>query len=178
MTHGLLRGGAVCLLVLAPRLLPRAYWFELGLLNYGFSTANTPQGFMLLRIVDPELKSGAAEDYAVAAPLSAPFIGGGVVTFVLPWVLAMVAIPLEMLLDSARHVLSTLAVLVLEALASLLRVFGHVAGAVTSMAVNAYDVYIGIPLRIENAVRAKGGAGNGPFTPPARGERAGQAVAS
>jgi ESS family glutamate:Na+ symporter len=78
---------AVCLLVLAPRLLPRAYWFELGLLNYGFSTANTPQGFMLLRIVDPELKSGAAEDYAVAAPLSAPFIGGGVVTFVLPWVL-------------------------------------------------------------------------------------------
>lgn len=77
-----------CLLVLAPRLLPRAYWFELGLLNFGFSTANTPQGFMLLRIVDPELKSGAAEDYAVAAPLSAPFIGGGVLTFaVLPWAL-------------------------------------------------------------------------------------------
>jgi ESS family glutamate:Na+ symporter len=81
---------AVCLLVLAPRVLPRAYWFELGLLNYGFSTANTPQGFMLLRIVDPELKSGAAEDYAVAAPLSAPFVGGGVVTFMLPWVLQQV----------------------------------------------------------------------------------------
>jgi glutamate:Na+ symporter, ESS family len=73
---------AVCLLVLAPRLLPRAYWFELGLLNYGFSTATTAQGLMLLRIVDPELKTGAAEDYAVAAPLSAPFIGGGVITFV------------------------------------------------------------------------------------------------
>ncbi|WP_428940338.1 sodium/glutamate symporter [Fontivita pretiosa] len=74
---------AICLLVLAPRLLPRAYWFELGLLNYGFSTANTPQGMMLLRIVDPDLKSGAAEDYAVAAPLSAPFVGGGIVTIVL-----------------------------------------------------------------------------------------------
>lgn len=71
---------AFCLFVVAPRLLPRAYWFELGLLNYGFSTANTPQGFMLLRIVDPELKSGAAEDCAVAAPLSAPFVGGGIVT--------------------------------------------------------------------------------------------------
>ncbi|HWP41571.1 MAG TPA: sodium/glutamate symporter [Tepidisphaeraceae bacterium] len=74
---------AICLLVLAPRLLPRGYWFELGLLNYGFSTANTPQGMMLLRIVDPDLNSGAAEDYAVAAPLSAPFIGGGIVTIVL-----------------------------------------------------------------------------------------------
>jgi ESS family glutamate:Na+ symporter len=73
---------AFCLLVLARRLLPRDYWFELGLLNYGFSTANTPQGFMLLRIVDPEFRTRAAEDYAVAAPLSAPFIGGGVVTFV------------------------------------------------------------------------------------------------
>lgn len=71
-----------CLLVLSPRLLPRAYWFELGLLNYGFSTANTPQGFMLLRIIDPDLRSGAAEDYAVAAPLSAPFVGGGIITFV------------------------------------------------------------------------------------------------
>jgi ESS family glutamate:Na+ symporter len=72
--------------------LPRAYWFELGLLNYGFSTANTPQGMMLLRIIDPDLESGAAQDYAVAAPLSAPFVGGGVITFaVLPALLQAVS---------------------------------------------------------------------------------------
>lgn len=82
---------AVCLLVLSRQLLPRSHWFELGLLNYGFSTANTPQGMMLLRIVDPQLKSGAAADYAMAAPLSAPFVGGGVVTFLLmPWLLGKV----------------------------------------------------------------------------------------
>lgn len=82
-----------CLLAIAPRLLPRQYWFELGLLNYGFSTANTPQGLMLLRIVDPDLSSGAAEDYALAAPLSAPFIGGGVLTVVvLPIVLQRVPV--------------------------------------------------------------------------------------
>jgi glutamate:Na+ symporter, ESS family len=80
-----------CLLWLSPRLLPRAYWFELGLLNFGFSTANTPQGMMLLRIVDPHLRSGAAGDYATAAPLSAPFVGGGVITFVgLPLLLGRV----------------------------------------------------------------------------------------
>ncbi len=70
----------VCLLVIARLFLPRDYWFELGLMNYGMSTATTAQGILLLRIVDRDLESGAAEDYAAAAPLSAPFIGGGVVT--------------------------------------------------------------------------------------------------
>ncbi len=80
-----------CLVVLGRRLLPPKYWFELGLLNYGFSTANTPQGMMLLRIIDPDMSTGAAEDYAVAAPLSAPFVGGGVVTIaVMPVLLTKV----------------------------------------------------------------------------------------
>ena len=39
-----------------------------------------------------------------------PVAGQAALGFVLPWILAMVAIPLEMLLDSARHVLSSLAV--------------------------------------------------------------------
>jgi len=71
-----------CLLFVARRLLPKAYWFELGILNYGMSTGTTAQGMMLLRIIDKDLESGAAEDYALAAPLSAPFIGGGVLTLV------------------------------------------------------------------------------------------------
>jgi ESS family glutamate:Na+ symporter len=76
---------AFCLVWLSPRLLPRRYWFELGLINYGFSTAATAQGMMFLKLVDPKLKSGAAETYALGAPLTAPFIGGGVITFaVLP----------------------------------------------------------------------------------------------
>ena len=69
-----------CLVWLSRQLLPREYWFELGLINYGMSTGTTAQGLMLLRIVDPDLESSAAEDYAAAAPLSAPFIGGGVLT--------------------------------------------------------------------------------------------------
>jgi len=74
----------VCLLVIGRRLLPRRYWFELGILNYGMSTGTTATGLMLLRVIDRDLESGAAEDYALAAPLSAPFIGGGMITFSLP----------------------------------------------------------------------------------------------
>ena len=73
-----------CLLFLSSRLLPRDHWFELGLINYGMSTGTTATGFVLLRLVDPKLQSGAAEDYALAAPLSSPFIGGGMLTIGLP----------------------------------------------------------------------------------------------
>ncbi|HMN96890.1 MAG TPA: hypothetical protein PKC43_10360 [Phycisphaerales bacterium] len=81
---------ACCLFLLSPRLLPRGCWFELGVLNYGMSTGTTAQGMMLLRMVDPELESDAAEDYALAAPLSAPFIGGGALTVALPFILERV----------------------------------------------------------------------------------------
>ncbi|MCC9641951.1 sodium:glutamate symporter [Rhodopirellula sp. JC740] len=73
-----------CLLVLSRKILPAEKWFPLGLINFGMSTGTTATGFVLLRVVDPKLESGAAEDYALAAPLSAPFIGGGMITVALP----------------------------------------------------------------------------------------------
>lgn len=78
---------AICLLVISRWLLPKEHWFQLALINYGMSTGTTATGFVLLRMVDPELDSGAAEDYALAAPLSAPFIGGGMITIGLPLLL-------------------------------------------------------------------------------------------
>lgn len=78
---------AVCLLVISRRVLPREHWFQLGLINYGMSTGTTATGFVLLRIVDPELRTAAAEDYALATPLSAPFVGGGMLTIGLPLLL-------------------------------------------------------------------------------------------
>ncbi|MDA1016971.1 MAG: sodium:glutamate symporter [Planctomycetota bacterium] len=74
-----------CLLYVSRRLLPVDYWFELGIINYGMSTGTTATGLVLLRIIDKDMDSGAAEDFAMAAPLSAPFIGGGVITFMLPF---------------------------------------------------------------------------------------------
>ncbi|MEM6978886.1 MAG: sodium/glutamate symporter [Planctomycetota bacterium] len=73
-----------CLLVLSRMILPRHIWFPLALINFGMSTGVTATGFVLLRMVDPKLRSGSAEDYALAAPLSAPFIGGGILTIGLP----------------------------------------------------------------------------------------------
>jgi ESS family glutamate:Na+ symporter len=88
---GLFLGGAIwstfCLLVLSRKILPASHWFELGLINFGMSTGTTATGFVLLRVIDPDLKTRAAEQYALAAPLSAPFVGGGMLTVGLPLLL-------------------------------------------------------------------------------------------
>ena len=97
---------AVCLFVFSPRLLPRSHWFELGLINYGMSTGTTATGFVLLRLVDPQLQTDAAKHYALAAPLSAPFVGGGVITIGLPLlVLERVPIGLSAIVLSVAVVL-------------------------------------------------------------------------
>jgi len=84
-----------------------------------------------------------------------PVVGQAVLGFVLPWILAMVAIPLEMLLDSGRHVLSAAVVLLLQGLACLGRAGSHSASALAKMLTSLYEVYISIPVRIENALRGR-----------------------
>jgi hypothetical protein len=84
-----------------------------------------------------------------------PVIGQAVLGFVLPWILAMVAIPLEMLLDSGRHVVAALAAGLLSAFGSLARVFSHGIRSIFRMLPNLYDVYISIPLRIERSIRGQ-----------------------
>lgn len=84
---------AICLFLLSRRILPSEHWFELGLINYGMSTGTTATGFVLLRMVDPDLRTGAARDYALATPLSSPFVGGGMLTFAFP-ILVLGRVPL------------------------------------------------------------------------------------
>ena len=81
-------------------------------------------------------------------------IGQAALGFVLPWLLAMVAIPLEMLLDSGRHVVAACGRA--AAAGARQRVVRMIGGALISIdaALPAiYDVYVAIPLRIERLVR-------------------------
>jgi hypothetical protein len=105
--------------------------------------------------------AGTAGD-VVASPThsSIPVIGQAVLGFVLPWILAMVAIPLEMLVDSGRHVVAQLAVALLVTLGNAVRVLGHVLSSLAGALPGIYDVYVAIPLRIERMLHgSKGGDG-------------------
>jgi len=68
-----------CLLALARRMLPDA-WFERGIAELGQSMGVTATGLLLLRVVDPDYKSPAADAFASKQLLHEPFMGGGLWT--------------------------------------------------------------------------------------------------
>jgi ESS family glutamate:Na+ symporter len=56
---------------LAPRVLPGA-WFEKSLCEFGQGTGSTPSAMLLLRSVDPELRTDAAEAFALKMFFTSP----------------------------------------------------------------------------------------------------------
>jgi len=68
-----------CVLVLAKRLLPDA-WFERAIAEMGQSMGVTATGLLLLRVVDPDYQTPAADAFACKQILHEPFMGGGLWT--------------------------------------------------------------------------------------------------
>ncbi|TQN33364.1 ESS family glutamate:Na+ symporter [Haloactinospora alba] len=62
----------------------RTAWFEQAIVNFGTLAAVASVGLMLLRAVDPELRTVAGRAYALRAPFFSPILGGGLVTALLP----------------------------------------------------------------------------------------------
>lgn len=94
-------------------------------------------------------------DQAVAEPAmsSVPVIGQAVLGFILPWLLAMVAIPLEMLVHSSRHVGGWLLVAGLGFSASALRAIGHLWRSAMRALGALFDVYVALPVWVERLGR-------------------------
>lgn len=59
-------------------------WFEKSIVIFGSLTGVSAVGLMLLRTVDPEMKSEAATAFALGTPFYSPFIGGGMITTAIP----------------------------------------------------------------------------------------------
>jgi glutamate:Na+ symporter, ESS family len=68
-----------CFLILAPRIIP-THWFERGLGDFGQSTGVTVTGILLMRMADPQNKSGALESFGYKQLLFEPIVGGGLFT--------------------------------------------------------------------------------------------------
>lgn len=77
-----------CHFYIRKKLLPDDISFELSILNFGMLNGTTAIGLMLLKMIDPELKSRAIKVYAESAPLTSPVIGGGALTLSLPYLVS------------------------------------------------------------------------------------------
>lgn len=82
-----------CVVVLARRMLPNA-WFERSIAEMGQSMGVTATGLLLLRVVDPDYESPAADAFASKQLMHEPFMGGGLWT--------STAIPLLAVVGSMR----------------------------------------------------------------------------
>ena len=68
-----------CVMVLAKRMLPDA-WFERAIAEMGQSMGVTATGLLLLRVVDPDYDTPAADAFACKQIIHEPFMGGGLWT--------------------------------------------------------------------------------------------------
>ena len=68
-----------CVTVLARRILPDA-WFERAIAEMGQSMGVTATGLLLLRVVDPDYDTPAADAFACKQIVHEPFMGGGLWT--------------------------------------------------------------------------------------------------
>jgi len=104
-------------------------------------------------------KAALLRDLSTNAPAAAdswltniPLVGQMVMGFVLPFVLAFVAIPLEVMIYSLRTAVGVMLVMLLRGLGFLLRFLGLVLTRMGRILINVYDLTIVLPLLVERWV--------------------------
>ena len=97
----------------------------------------------------------------VAQPAASriPVVGQAVLGFILPWILAMVAVPLETLISTGGHIVLSAGGALLGLAGTISRLLGHAARYGVETLKHVFDIYIVIPLWLERmAVGSRGGA--------------------
>jgi len=89
---------------------------------------------------------------------SIPVIGQAVLGFILPWILAMVALPLEMLIHSGRHVTTRLTAAAIDGVGTVARLISWGFRQSANLMVALFDVYVILPLQVERLIRNRGAA--------------------
>lgn len=140
----------------------RVMWVSLTLLVI---LAGIESSLALMRDMLIADKAAMMRDLATAAPVAAdsvlthiPMIGQMVMGFVLPFVLAFVAIPLEVLVYSLRGAAGVLLVMLMRAAGFALRFIALVFQRLDRILTNVYDIGIVVPLMVERWVLSLLGA--------------------
>jgi hypothetical protein len=108
---------------------------------------------------------------AVADPATSriPVVGQAVLGFILPWILAMVAVPLETLIATGGHIALTITAGLLALVGTISRLLAHGCRYLIEGLRHLYDIYIVLPLQIERL--ATGGSRQALAAPAKHGGR-------
>jgi len=105
------------------------------------------------------LAGAAAHPVAQTASSRIPVVGQAVLGFILPWILAMVAVPLETMISTGGHIVLSTMTGLMHAGSMVCRLGGHGMRYLCEGARHLYDIYIVIPLQIERLVSSGSRAG-------------------
>src|SRR5512134_1549280 len=157
---------------LPERMRKRMMWtaFVLLLCLAGIEAALALMRDMLIADKQALLQSLAATQAAAADGwlTRIPTIGQMLLGFILPFALAFVAIPLESWVTSARTVGGAALVMLVRALAVLLRISGTIVRQLARVLVTVYDILIVVPLLVERLVlNGRGQSASKPLRKPA-----------
>jgi hypothetical protein len=94
------------------------------------------------------------KEHAVARTATSriPVVGQAVLGFILPWILAMVAVPLETMISTGGHIVLSVVTGLMHAGNMICRLGGHGLRYFFEAIRHVYDIYIVIPLQIERIV--------------------------
>lgn len=79
-------------------------------------------------------------------------IGQATLGFLLPWVIAMVAMPLEVMIESSQHITMRVLTLLVQLFSQLTRALAYLVEHAVKIVIHLYDAWIVIPLQIKQLV--------------------------
>ena len=82
-------------------------------------------------------------------------IGLALLGFVLPWILAVIAIPLEMFIEASQHAFAKIYTIVVSVICHIANMIAFLIEGFFKILMHVFDIYIIVPLQISNMFKGK-----------------------
>jgi len=102
-------------------------------------------------------RSLAGESATVADSIDSNItvIGQALLGFVLPWILAVIAIPLEMFIEASQHAFAKIYTIIVTLICHLANMIAFLIEGFFKILIHVFDIYIIVPLQISNMFKGK-----------------------
>ena len=87
-------------------------------------------------------------------------IGQALLGFVLPWILAVIAIPLEMFIEASQHAFARIYTIIVSVICHLANAIAFLIEGFFKILIHVFDIYIIVPLQIYNMFKGKSVSAN------------------
>lgn len=82
-------------------------------------------------------------------------IGQALLGFVLPWILAVIAIPLEMFIEASQHAFARIYTILITVFLHLVNILAYLIEGFFKILVHVFDIYIIVPVQISSMFKGK-----------------------